>query len=198
MDMQYQYLDSLGNMFMNAARGQKQLEEFSKLMGFAPWNFMNWNETAGRFFGLDALAQSTTELMKFYRNLFEEFQQSIKGFLSLIDLVPKRDYLELLQQYEDLKKKSTGTGAVDLESILQEGISIQSEGLRHFEELARKQTEEFQKLMASFTHSLAEMGKAPMPSAAAEETAEHKPPQARRRSSSSASRGTSVRREPKE
>lgn len=192
--MHYQYLDSLGNMFMNAARGQKQLEEFSRLMGFAPWNFMNWNETAGRFFGFDALARSTTELMKFSRNLLEEFQQSIKGFLSLMDLVPKRDYLELLQQYETLKKKSREAGAAGLENILQEGLSIQSEGLRHFEELAKKQTEEFQNLMASFTRALTEIS----PSAPAQETEAQKPAQARRRSPSSASRGTSARKEPKE
>lgn len=188
METQYQYFDSLGNMFLNAARGQKQVEEFSRLMGFAPWNFQNWNETAGRCYGFDTFAQSTTEFMKFYRRLFEEFQQSMKSFLSLMDLVPKRDYLELLQQYEDLKKRSREAGGVSLENILQEGLSLQSEGLRHFEELARKQTEEFQNLMTSFTRALTETSKMSSSSTAAQEAEAQKVPRARRRTPSSASK----------
>jgi hypothetical protein len=197
MDTQYQYLDSLGNMFLNAARGQKQIEEFSKLMGFGLLNFQSWNEPANRFFGFDTLGKSTTEVMKFYRRILEEFQQSIKGFLSLMDLVPKRDYLELLQQYEDLKKRSRETGGIGLENILQEGLSLQSEGLRYFEELAKKQTKEFQNLMTSFTQILAETKKAPSPSAAAQEAETPKAAPPKRKAPSSSSRGASAGKEPK-
>lgn len=194
MDMQYQYLDSLGNMFLNAARGQKQIEEFSRLMGFSSGNFQNWSETAGKFFGFDTLAQSTTEIMRFYRKLFEEFQQSIKGILSLMDLVPKRDYLDLLGQYEDLKKKTREAGTAGLKNILQEGLSLQSEGLQRFEELARKQTEDFQNLMASFNRALTETSRMTSSSTPEQGAETQKATQTKRRSSS-ARKGSSSDKE---
>lgn len=195
MNAQYQYLESMGSMFQNAARVQKQIEEFSRLMGFGGWNIQGWNEMMSRSFGFDTLAQSTAEFMKLYRNILDGFQQSIKGFLSLMELVPKRDYLALLQQYEDLKKRSKELHGPNLENVLQEGLSLQREGMKSFEELTRKQVSEFQNLMASFTQILTEM-QAPQPSAAAQETETKKAPQARRKPSST-SRGSSAGKEPK-
>ncbi len=69
----------------------------------------------------------------------------------MMDLVPKKDYDSLLEEFEGLKKRTEEKSSKKVDKLLNEELSLQTQSLRSFEELMRNQTRQFQDLMTNFT-----------------------------------------------
>jgi hypothetical protein len=144
-------LEFWGNVLLTAARGQKQLEEISNMTKNGWWGMPDMSSMMGMFQGMDVFAKASSEYLKIFSKTNDEMQKSIKEFLALMDLVPRKDYLELQEEYEAYKKSVEEKSKSNMGKMLGEEMSLQSQGLRSFEELMRNQTKQFQDLVSNFT-----------------------------------------------
>ena len=153
-------LEFWGNMLLNAAKGSKQMDDLSGTMKGA--GFQDMAEQLRQFADTDAFRKSFEEYFKVCRQANTDFQESMKEFLSLMDLVPRKDYDELKQKYEDLlksvkEKKEAG-------NTFKDELKLQAEGLKAFESLVTDQAKQFQDLMSGFTTFYAQPKEAEKPS----------------------------------
>lgn len=161
--MESQYLELWGNTFLNAARGRKLIEDFSKLMEGDIWKIQDLSESISRFFGFDLFMQNIPAYMKTYLQATEEFQKSFMNCFSWMDYVPTRDYRALRHEYDELKRRSDQQEREihQLQVALSERGSFQGSGMRMFEEMMTRQTEQFQNLMTSFSKMFAQGAEEP-------------------------------------
>lgn len=175
-------LEFWGNAFLTAAKGRKQLEEISKMTKNGLWGMPDMTDMMSIFPGMDAFAKASNEYLKIFTKTNEEVQRSIKDFLALMDLVPRKDYLDLLEEFEAYKKSVEEKGKGNMGKMLADEMSLQTQGLRSFEELMRNQTKQFQDLMSNFTKIVSQ----PQPTPTPPEGERHEPeakkgPQVRRK-----------------
>jgi hypothetical protein len=144
-------LEFWGNFFLTAAKGQKQVEEISKMTKSGMWGMPDMSDMMSASPGMDVFAKASNEYFKLFTRTNEEVQRSIKDFLALMDLVPRKDYLDLREEFEAYKKSVEEKNKGNMGKMLGEEMSLQAQGLRSFEELMRNQTKQFQDLMTNFT-----------------------------------------------
>jgi hypothetical protein len=160
--MDKDFMELWGNFFLTAAKGQKQFEDFSKM---AKQGFMGLPDMSGMmsaFSGMEAFARASNEYLKIFTRTNEEIQKAVKEVLALMDLVPRKDYQALLEEYEAYKKSAEEREKGNMGKTLAEEMSLQTQGLRSFEELMRNQTQQFQNLMSNFT-KLISQSQTPVP-----------------------------------
>lgn len=150
--MESRYLELWGNTFLNAARGQKLMEDFSKLMEGDIWKIRDLSESMSRLFGFDLLMQNIPGYMQMYLKATEEFQKSIMNFFSFMEFIPAGDYRMLRREYDELKQRSDRQERElrRLQDDLNERLAFQGSGMSMLEEMMTKQTRQFQDLMTSF------------------------------------------------
>lgn len=99
-------MDFWGNLFLNAAKSQKQLEEMTELTRNAFNRFMEWTSSFQKM-GLDALTPSAPNFAKEWNNAGDGHQKSfMDGYLRLWGMKASPDeHLQLIRKYEELKEK---------------------------------------------------------------------------------------------
>ncbi|MBN1834069.1 MAG: hypothetical protein JW896_18370 [Deltaproteobacteria bacterium] len=154
--MDRQFLELWGTMLLNAAKGQKQLEDFSKLMRGDFSSFDDMAEMLGNIYGIGFFKKNAPDYLDIWEKAMQDFNTAFKDFIAMMDLVPRSDYLELLRENEDLKKKAAlqEENISDLQKILDKQLSDQEEGLKGFESLIQNQDDQFRKLMNNFSNML--------------------------------------------
>jgi len=103
--MDRHFLEFWGNFLINAAKGQKQLEDISKWM---QQGFEGFDELTGmfkKFYGLEHMEKNTPAYMETWKKASENFQKSFKDYLRLMGVVSKDEHLTLVKKYEELKEK---------------------------------------------------------------------------------------------
>jgi hypothetical protein len=106
-----------------------------------------------KYYGLE----QGTDAFKDYENQLKElignFQASFKELLSVFGVVPRSEYDQLLQQYENLKQKVAGLEEAlrELEKNQGGNAPDQTKVAGVFDEMVKTQTEQFQKIMKGFT-----------------------------------------------
>jgi hypothetical protein len=150
------FLEFWGNVFQNAAKGRNQMDDFTEMMKGATSCSQDMDELFRKFSDPEVIKQNAEEYFKVCRKAGEDFQDSMKELLSLMDLVPKKDYDEIKKKYDDLlksiKEKQEPLGA----GILNEEMKIQADGMKVFEGLLMDQARQFQNLMSGFSKSSAQ------------------------------------------
>lgn len=149
--MDRKYLEFWGNIFLQAARSQEQLEELNR---FAKEGFTMAQAQMSLFrklYGLEDSAESVMAKGGWWQKSFADFKDSYRQFLELLGAVPREEYDELESRYEILKqeldeKKKKGGPAVagDIEQV-------QGELARGVQELIVKQGEQFKELMNAYS-----------------------------------------------
>jgi hypothetical protein len=105
-----------------------------------------------KYYGLE----QGTDMFKDYENQLKDlvgnFQKSFNEILPMLGVVPKIQYDNLLQQYDDLKKKVAGLedALKELEKKLGGSASNQVKTAGAFDEMIKTQTEQFQNIMNTF------------------------------------------------
>jgi oligoendopeptidase F len=98
--------------------------------------------------GTDAFQDYENQL----KDLVGNFQKSFKELLPMFGMVPKSEYDQLLQKYEDLKKKVSGLEEAlkELAKKLSGNRSGQLNAAGMLDEMVKVQTDQFQKIMNTF------------------------------------------------
>ena len=155
--MDRQFLEFWGNFMLNAAKSQKQLEDLMVWMKGGLKGFDELSVLFQRMYGLGKVEQESPEGMKTWVAAQETFSQSYKEYLAILGVVPREEHLALVAKCEELKEKvaSQEETIKNLRLLLSQA---NQEGYRdmvdHLEGLARKQSDQFQELMESFSQSL--------------------------------------------
>jgi inorganic triphosphatase YgiF len=147
--MDRQSLEFLGNLFLAAAKGQKQLEDMNDWIGGKKGASDEWTAMFRRYFGLEKEALNSNA----YTQAMQQFQTTVSDWLSLIDVVPKSKFEALQEENEELRQKL----AVQQKTIQQlEGLfGDKGTNLRYvvqeFSQMAAQQSDQFQKLMENMS-----------------------------------------------
>lgn len=146
-------LELWGNMFLNAAKSQKQFEDLARWMGGDFSGFEEIGDLFGSMYGLDMFAKNTPEYLKIWKKATQDLHASFKEFLSLMDLVPRQDCESLLRENEELRQKlaEQEDALKKFQGVFDSRLAGQDEGLKGFETLIQDQTRQFSELLSSFT-----------------------------------------------
>jgi hypothetical protein len=147
------FLEFWGNLLINAAKQQKQLEDLSKWMQQGFKGFDELTAMFNKFYGLEHMEKDTPAYMESWETASENFLNSFKNYLDLMGMVTKSEHLTLVKKYEKLKEKV----AVQEETInhlrllLEEKkTESQEELVKGFQDLIEKQSKQFQETMETF------------------------------------------------
>ncbi len=149
--MEEKYFEFLGNFFLSAAKARKQMDD---LMAMSKHGFKGFEEMSSmfrRFYGLDKVEKNAPEYMKTWEQASEEFQKSFKEYLNILGVVPKEEYIALVKRYEDLKVRVRDQEETirHLQMLLGEKGADQGESVKVFQDLMKKQSEQFVEMMDS-------------------------------------------------
>ena len=111
-----------------------------------------------KVYGLNEVEKESPDILKMWAGAQENFTKSFKDYLAVLGVVPRDEHLALVKKYEELKEKVASQEETirHLRMLLSQAkIEEEHEELANqFEELAKKQGEQFQKLMESFGQAL--------------------------------------------
>ncbi len=147
--MDRHFLEFWGNFLLQVAKGQKQLEDLAK---WSKRSFLNLGDFTALFrqtYGLDPPKQDSPDYPAIWKKAEEDFRNSFQEYLSLLGVVPRREYAELARKYEKLQAKL----AEREETIKYLRQLLSDKGLDYavvsleLHELMKKQGEKFQELM---------------------------------------------------
>jgi len=152
LSMDRQFLEFWGNVLLNAAKGQEQVESLNRLAREGFKTFEQQMELFEKFCSLNKKPEPTTPHTEIWTKAVSDFIKSYQEFLGLMGMVPREDYEALIREHEALKKTAAEleealrrqkkrTGGKDMDPAVV---------VKGFEGLMKKQAEQFQTLMASY------------------------------------------------
>jgi tetratricopeptide (TPR) repeat protein len=150
--MDRHFLEFWGNFLLQAAQGQKQLEDFAKWFKRPVLNLGDFTALFRQAYGLDPPKQDSPDYPAIWKKAEEDFRNSFQEYLSLLGVVPRREYAELARKYEKLEAKL----AEREETIKHLRHLLSDKGLDYavvsleLQELMKKQGEKFQELVEDF------------------------------------------------
>ncbi len=147
--MDEKYLEFLGNLFLSAAKGRKQMDELMRMSREGFKGFVEMSSMFRKFYGLDKIEKSAPEYVQNWEKAVNEFQKSFKEYLNMIGVVSKKDYLDLVVKYEELKKKAADQEETirHLQILLKNKGTDQGEPSKIFQDIMKKQSEQFVEMM---------------------------------------------------
>ncbi len=152
--MDKQFLEFWGNSLLAAAKSQKQFED---MVAWAQQGFKGFEEMTTLFlkvYGLESCVKGSPDCITAWKKAEEDFKHSFKDYMGLLGFVPKSEHLELVKKYEELKEKvaSQEETIKHLRMLLSESkLQDQGELAKQFDDLIRKQNDQFQGLMDNFS-----------------------------------------------
>jgi hypothetical protein len=150
------FLEFWGNFLINAAKGQKQMEDAAKWMTQGLKGFEDLTAMFRKFYGLDNVSESAPDYAKTWEKAAKDFQKSFHDYLNLFGVVPRHEYLDLVKKYEAVKNKV----AEQEETIKHLRMLMGAKGadlgeiIKGYQDLVKKQSDEFQRLMKGIGDSL--------------------------------------------
>ncbi|MCX5888006.1 MAG: hypothetical protein NTY36_00975 [Deltaproteobacteria bacterium] len=152
--MDKHFLEFWGNSLLNAAKGQKQLEDMTAWVQQGFKGFEEMTTLFLKFYGLDNVTKDSPDYFAAWKKAEEEFRQSFNDYLSMLGFVAKNEHVELVRKYEELKEKfdSQEETVRHLRLLLSESkLKDQAELAKPFEDLIRDQNNQFQNLVDKFS-----------------------------------------------
>jgi hypothetical protein len=142
-----QFLEFWGNVLLTAAKGQKQLEELAPWMRGMRADSSKWESLFRNIYGIDAEKTGSAAWDK----AMQQFQSSLKEWLTLLDVVPRGDVEALQKKNQVLEQKilDQKTTIQQLQQLLNEKGIPSSKAMLDFSDLMQKQSQQFQDLMGS-------------------------------------------------
>jgi hypothetical protein len=156
--MDKQFLEFWGNIMINAAKGQQQLED---IMKWYSGNFSDFKDITAlfcRMYGLDPETEKTPGYLNVWHKAFDDFQRSFSELAIMMDLVPRKEYITLTRENHDLKKRiaELEEGLAHLRALLDDKLRSPVEGLKGFQELINEQARQYQDFMKGIGNVFAE------------------------------------------
>ena len=156
--MDRHFLEFWGNFLINAARGQKQLEDMAKWMTQGLKGFEDLTTMFRKFYGLDRLSEGTAEYETTWEKAAKDFQRSFNEYVKFFGVVPLQEHLELVKKYEALKEKVSAQEETinHLRMLLDQKEGNLGNVVRGYQDLIKKQADQFLKLMTDLGQAFEE------------------------------------------
>jgi len=153
--MNRQFMEFWGNLFINTAKNQKQLEDMSTWVRQGMSSLDEMSTSMKKMYGLDLVAGPQPDDFKVWNKAIDDFKQLfVNGCLSIVGIKPfPGGHLDLIKKYEELKEKvvSQEETIKHLRLLLDEAKTASyTQSTLHIEELIQKQNEQFQTMMSGF------------------------------------------------
>lgn len=154
--MDRHFLEFWGNFLLNAAKGQKHLEDLTKWLNQGFFNFQELTTLFQKAYGLDQLEQGSPDYLQAWKKAEEEFRKSLRDYLKLLEVVPRSEYLALAGKHEELEKKVAQQEETikHLKMLLKgKGMGFDAAALE-FQELIKSQGDQFQEVLKGLGEGL--------------------------------------------
>ncbi len=149
--MDRQFLEFLGSFFLNAAKGQKQLEDMTQWIGGGFSGSDELTSMFRKFYGMNGLPLASPDNAKAWEKASENFKKSYHEWLNLMSVIPKSEYQILGKKCEALEEKvATQDETIrHLRNLLSEKGLPYADAVQGFTKMMEKQGHQFQELMDS-------------------------------------------------
>jgi len=147
--MDRQFLECFGQLFLKAAKDQKQLEDVVRWMKGGFDEYGELTDIFRKFYGLEELPPNTPGYADAFEKASEKFKASFNEWIAFTSVVPKDKYLALEKKYETLKDKIAAQDETiqHLRNLIRYKDVPQADAVKHFTEMLEKQAEQFTGLM---------------------------------------------------
>ena len=149
--MDRQFLEFLGNFLLNAAKGQKQLEDMTRWIGGGFSGFDDLTRMFRKFYDMNGLPLASPDYTRAWEKASENFKQSYHEWLNLMNVIPKSEYQTLQKKCEILEEKVASQDKTirQLRKLLSEKGLPYADAVRGFTSMMEQQGYQFQELMNS-------------------------------------------------
>ena len=146
--MDRHFLELMGKWLLEAARGQKQIEEMAELMG---GGFEDFSRMVRKFYGPGGLLPLSADDERTRKRAMEDLKKSYHEWLNLMSLVPKSELKDLEKKCKSLEAKVASQQETirHLKALLNEKGLPYADALKDFSEMMENQGRQFQELMES-------------------------------------------------
>jgi len=159
--MDEKLLEFWGNLLLNVAKGQKQSDAFFRWMRMGSPDFNDMFSSKGapgfeelsaifqKHYGLDKVSKQSADYREVSEKAAREFQKSFKEYLTYTGLVPKKDHLELVARYENLKARCADQEETirHLRMLLAGRETDQTDVVDQFQNMVKTQSDLFQNMV---------------------------------------------------
>ncbi len=161
--MDAKFLETWGNMLINIAKSQQQVEEITKWAQQGMSIFEGQKELLRNHSTLKSQPEPEPDSSNVWPKAFTDFQgsfinfpKSFKEYTDMLGVVPKEDYQALLRKCDDLEKKVAEQEATIRQlKMVWDGKGVnQEEVAQGVQDLMTKQSEQFSKLMLTLAGSV--------------------------------------------
>jgi uncharacterized protein YeeX (DUF496 family) len=149
--MDKQFLEFWGNAFLSVAKGQQQLDDFVKWLSGSFREFQDITSLFNRFYGLNAMPKDTPDYFAIWEKAMGQFRGSFQEFLTMMDFVSRKDYIDLSRENEDLKKRvaEQEEAISHLRTLLHDKVKVPDKSIQDFQALIDEQARHYQEFMKS-------------------------------------------------
>jgi uncharacterized coiled-coil protein SlyX len=149
--MDRQFLEFLGSFFLNAARGQKQLEDMTQWISGGFSGFDELTNMFRKFYGMNGLPLASADYARAWEEASENFKKSYHEWLNLMSVIPKSEYQALKKKCDALEEKvATQDDTIQhLRDLLAKKGLPYADAVKGFTEMMEQQGHQFQELMNS-------------------------------------------------
>jgi len=143
--MNREFFEFWGNLMLQVARGQKQMEDISRWMTQGFTSQKDLMDMFMKSFGIEPKAKQTSAGSDIWKEAMEQYRE-------MMGLVSRAEYRALADRYEKMKRKSAEQEATiqNLRLQLAEQGKGQGELARSFQALMTDQQKQFEQLSESF------------------------------------------------
>jgi len=154
--MDKQFLEFWGNYLLAVAHGQQQMDDLNRWIKQGFTGVQQLNDMFKACYGLQDAGPKTGNFDKAWQSATATFNASLKEFFDKLGWVPRAEFERLNRENADLKQKTDELKKTvkRLQSLLDKEQPEQTRSVRALEELAHKQTEDFNKLMQSLKDAI--------------------------------------------
>lgn len=139
------------NLIRQAGSGQVGLDDLSAWTKQSADISGTLMEIFKKTYGLDHVPAGTPDYSDLFESAVKEFNQSLETFYAMLDVVSRKDYLDLEKKYKALKRKVADQEEVisHLKLLFKTHPPNVEEGARSLNNMLKSQNESFLKMMDS-------------------------------------------------
>jgi uncharacterized coiled-coil protein SlyX len=154
--MNRHFLEFWGKVLVQAAQGQKQLEDLAGLMQRGVLGFPDFMQLFKSTYGLEGAQEGGPDYLTLWKQAEQDFRESFKDYLNLLGVVSREEYADLARKCERLEEKVAEQKETikHLRGLLDEkGMGMEA-AMVEFQTLIQKQGDQFQKFLKGLGESL--------------------------------------------
>ena len=150
------FLEFWGQVLLQAAKSQKQLEDLAQWVPRGFWGFQDYTRLFKTAYGLEAMDEENPDFLALWQKAEKDFRDSFREYLFLLGGVPREEYAALARKYDELQEKvAEQAETIELLRVLAEekGKGLEATSLE-FQQLIKKQGEQFQQFLKGLGESI--------------------------------------------